>query len=67
MAWNYAEYTPVLKNLREENNVALANMTELSEYVLSKKDWVDITANNVNHPNDFLIRIEAQLICSIFF
>ncbi len=67
MAGNYADYIPVLKNLSEESNVAFANMTELSEYVLSRKDWVDITANNINHPNDFLIRIEAQLICSIFF
>lgn len=67
MAGNADDFIPVLKNLSEKNSVAFANMTELSEYVLTRKDWVDITANNISHPSDFLIRMEAQLICSIFF
>ena len=66
MAGNCEEYIEVLKSLSEEDNVAFADMTTLSKYVLSRKDWVDITGNNINHPSDFMIRLEAQLICSLF-
>lgn len=60
-------YVEVLTNLSEDPSVAFADMTTLSKYVLTIKDWVDVTSNNINHPSDFLIRLEAQLVCSIFF
>ena len=64
MAGDYMDYIPVLEGLSEEDNCAFVNMSEMSKFVLSRKEWVDITSNNINHPNDFLIRIEAQLIVS---
>ncbi len=67
MAGNCEDYIEVLKSLSEKNNVAFADMTSLSKYVLTIKDWVDITGNNINHPSDFMIRLEAQLVCSLFF
>ena len=63
----FDSYVEVFTNLSEDPSVAFADMTTLSKYVLTIKDWVDVTSNNINHPSDFLIRLEAQLVCSIFF
>jgi Lysophospholipase L1 and related esterases len=42
----------------------IACMTKMHKYLLSKKRYVDMTGNNINHPNDFLARIYAQVILS---
>ncbi len=43
--------------------VAVADMTEMHYNILEMgKRYRDMTGNNVNHPNDFLIRIYAQVI-----
>ncbi len=42
--------------------VAVAKMTEMHQHLMTKKRYLDMTGNNVNHPNDFLIRIQAQVI-----
>ncbi len=65
LAGDLDSYTPVLKGLSEEEGVAFADMFTLSKYILGRKDYIDITGNNVSHPTDFLIRVEAQLVCSI--
>jgi hypothetical protein len=31
-------------------------MTSISEYIYARKDALELLANNVNHPNDFLVR-----------
>ena len=56
-----AEYLPVLQALEGEG-VAVADMTGLHEYLLTRKRFCDMSANNVNHPNDFLARAYAQLL-----
>ena len=65
MAGNVDDFVEVLSALSEEDNVAFADMTTMSEYLYSIKDFYDMTGNNINHPSDFLIRVEAQLICSV--
>ena len=35
-------------------------MTSVSKAVLQHKDFVDYTGNNINHPNDFMVRLYAQ-------
>jgi len=47
-------------------NVALANVTKPWIEVLKKKNFSDISGNNVNHPNDFGHRLYAQVILDLF-
>ena len=44
------------------NGVAAANMTAVHSELLEQKNYIDMTGNNVNHPNDFLSRWYAQFI-----
>ncbi len=39
---------------------AVACMTSVSLAVMERKDYRDITGNNINHPNDFTSRLYAQ-------
>ncbi|MBQ8374995.1 MAG: SGNH/GDSL hydrolase family protein [Clostridia bacterium] len=43
-------------------NIAVAPMTSMHESLLKRKKYADMTGNNINHPNDFLTRIYAQVI-----
>ena len=53
-----------IKKLEEKHPfVAVADMTTMHYNLLEKgKRYRDMTGNNVNHPNDFLARIYAQVI-----
>lgn len=33
--------------------------------VLKRKRFIDITGNNVNHPNDFMVRCHGQLLAEM--
>lgn len=41
---------------------AVAPMTTMSRSVLARKHFRDYCGNNVNHPNDFMVRIYAQTV-----
>ncbi|MDD6095845.1 MAG: GDSL-type esterase/lipase family protein [Clostridia bacterium] len=57
------EYLPVLKQLSDEyTGVFTADMTTAHKELLEVKKYADMTGNNVNHPNDFLIRYYAQVM-----
>ncbi len=58
------QFEKVLAELAEENNFcALAPMTSLHRDILKAgKRYRDMTGNNVNHPNDFIIRVYAQAV-----
>jgi lysophospholipase L1-like esterase len=47
-------------------NVALADVATPWIEILKKKNYSDISGNNVNHPNDFGHRIYAHVILEIF-
>ena len=47
-------------------DVEVVNMTGVHEELLRHKSYQDMTGNNVNHPNDYLSRWYAQMICGIF-
>lgn len=50
-------YLEPLKEMTSSyQGVALLDMTSLSKYLLSKKRSVDLYANNINHPSDFMVR-----------
>ena len=48
---------------KEYEFVGFANVTVMQAYMLEKgKRYRDMTANNINHPNDFAQRLYAQVI-----
>ncbi|MFD0717070.1 SGNH/GDSL hydrolase family protein [Paenibacillus sp. GCM10027626] len=63
MLVNQFNYISVLQELEQKYvQVALADVTTVSFEILRKKAFRDVAANNVNHPNDFMHRIYAQVI-----
>lgn len=65
---NQEKYLPKLQQLaQEEAGVALADVTTLHKEYLAVKNYRDMTGNNVNHPNDFLMRLYAQTIVKTIF
>lgn len=53
-------------NELETTGCAVADVTSVHEYLLTRKRYVDMTGNHVNHPNDFLVRLYAQVIYKVF-
>lgn len=48
------------------DNDTIVDMTSIHSALLERKAFVDMTGNNINHPNDFLIRIYAQALIELF-
>ncbi len=46
----------------ETRGVCVADMTSMHAALLRRKPFRDLTGNNVNHPNDFLSRVQAQVL-----
>lgn len=55
------KYYDVLKEL-ECPGTAIASFYHMQKALLEKKRFVDMTGNNVNHPNDFMIRCHAAVL-----
>ena len=49
--------------MSDTSGTALVPMTEIHQYLLTKKRYDDMNGNGVNHPNDFLARIYGQAVC----
>ena len=59
------DFEPAL--LGEETvGAAVLNMTQVHRYLLTRKQYWDLTGNNINHPNDFMARLYAQFFCALF-
>lgn len=56
---NQKDYLATLLELQQEYQVAVLDMTTLSEQMYTVKKGVDILSNNINHPSDFLVRCYA--------
>ena len=54
-------YLAALKTLETEQ-VAIADVWSVSEHILKTKRYCDISGNHVNHPNDFMVRVYAQVV-----
>ncbi len=62
---NQGEYESYYCDLAEEyEDVVCVKITELYKWVLERKDFTDVMASNVSHPNDFFVRVYAQAILS---
>ena len=58
----HAEYPRALRSLEQElSGVACADVTAMHALLLERKNLQDTISNNVNHPNDFMHRIYAQV------
>lgn len=57
----YRDYLNGLKRLIGPR-VGLADLTSMWEYLLSRKSYLDVTGNGLNHPNDFGHTLYAQVI-----
>jgi hypothetical protein len=58
-------YLPALKNLESEH-VAVADVWSVSEHILKTKRYSDISGPGfANHPNDFMVRVYAQVVTAL--
>jgi len=55
---NYKEQLQSLTGI----GVVMADMTGVHQELLTRKNFRDMTGNNINHPNDFLMRWYAQIV-----
>ena len=55
------EYLEALCRL-EAPGVAVADLWSIHGYLLTHKTYWDMTGNHVNHPNDFIVRLYAQVL-----
>jgi hypothetical protein len=46
----------------KQKGVVVADMTTMHQELLKRKAFIDMTGNNVNHTNDYLTRVYAQVI-----
>lgn len=58
------DYPQVLKTLAKEG-VAFADVNAAHNILLTKKGFLSIGGNGVNHPNDFIYRLYAQIVLSL--
>lgn len=58
-----AQYlTSTLEIAKENEGIAVADMTTMHFDLLKRKSFYDMTGNGVNHCNDYLTRVYAQVI-----
>lgn len=53
-------YQQALKTL-ESKHIAVSDVWSVASYILKTKRYCDVTGNHVNHPNDFMVRVYAQV------
>lgn len=60
---NQRKFLPELEHLaRQYEGVGVADMTTMHGDLLKRKRFLDMTGNHVNHTNDYLTRVYAQVI-----
>lgn len=70
-AWQYAApalypaYLDALLSLRA-HGFAVADVTSPWTWIAERKNYLDLTGNGVNHPNDFGHRLYADVILALF-
>ena len=62
---NLSAFEEAYYEIQAENpnlQIAVAPVNAVSKYVNSKKRFEDITGNNINHPNDFGVRVYTSTV-----
>ena len=52
----------LLEAVQSSPNICVAPVTSMHAALLQTKRYADMTGNNLNHPNDFMMRVYAQTI-----
>ena len=52
----------LMDRFSNSKEIAVAPVTSMHKALLKRKKYADMTGNNINHPNDFLMRIYAQTL-----
>ena len=60
------EFAAELRQWCCRNEIALADVNTLWHEILSKRDYLSLTGNGVNHPNDFGHRLYASVLSHLF-
>lgn len=60
----FPQYSDALASM-VGSGVALADVTSVWEEMLKRKNYLDLTGNGVNHPNDFGHRVYSQVLSSL--
>jgi len=55
----------LLKIAADTKGVAIADVMKVTEAMLKRKKFADISGNNLNRPNDFLHRVYAEVILGV--
>ncbi len=55
------EYLEALQK-PEGPGVAVADFWSIHGYLLTQKTYWEMTGNHVDHPNDFMVRVYAQVL-----
>ena len=56
----------VLSEIAQDTaSVAVADIGNVHRYMMERKRFIDMTSNNVNHPNDFFYRVHAQFLAGM--
>lgn len=65
--WSHQErHMETLSEIAQDTSgVAVADMGGVHRYLMERKRFIDMTSNNVNHPNDFLYRVHAQFLAGM--
>lgn len=58
------EYAKYLNKL-EKTGVVVADVQSVQKEIMRHKPYIDLTGNWLNHPNDYLARIQAQVITKV--
>ena len=48
----------------KRRGVVLADVQGVQKELMKRKRYIDVTGNLLNHPNDYLARIQAQVLCT---
>lgn len=65
---HHAKYPAELAKLESEfAGVAVADVTSVHRALLCRKAYRDMSSNNINHPNDFMHRVYAQVLLRTLF
>lgn len=63
--WAYQdEYSDALKPLCREG-IVLADVQAIQKEMQKRKRYMDLTGNGINHPNDYLARVQVQVIAAV--
>ncbi len=60
------EYAESLANIAADTaGTVVADVQGVQKYLMKRKRYIDLTGNWLNHPNDYLVRVQAQVMAAV--